>query len=342
MGRKSKNTSFEIRQLVIFKHAKNFSVREIADELNLPKSTVYDIIKRFKREDRIESIPQAGQPEKLSDADKRFILRQVSKNPKLSAPKLATELNARNDSNVCAETVRRLLKQHGYSSRIARCKPFISQVNQKKRLDFAEKFILYDESYWDDVIFTDESKFNVFGSDGKIKVWRQPNTALEKKHLNVTVKHGGGHVMVWGCFSKKGVGQLAFIDGNMDANMYIDILRENLHRSAEKLGIRRTFKFYQDNDPKHKAHITREWLLYNCPKVLETPPQSPDINPIENLWELLDRKVRETPITSKSHLKERLQEEWAEIPSSLLENLISSMPRRLRMVIKAKGMNTKY
>ncbi len=71
--------------------------------------------------------------------------------------------------------------------------------------------------------------------------------------------------------------------------MYINILRENLHTSAEKMGIRRTFKFYQDNDPKHKAYKTHEWLLYNCPKVLETPPQSPDINPIENLWKLLEK-----------------------------------------------------
>ena len=81
MNRKSKNTSFEIRQIVIFKHSKNISVRKIASSLNLPKSTVHDIIRRFRQEDRIESIPQRGQPEKLSEQDKRFILRKVAKNP---------------------------------------------------------------------------------------------------------------------------------------------------------------------------------------------------------------------------------------------------------------------
>ncbi len=75
---------------------------------------------------------------------------------------------------------------------------------------------------------------------------------------------------------------------------------------------------------------------------LETPSQSPDINPIENLWELLDKKVRETTNTSKSHLKERLQEEWTTIPSNLLKNLVSSVPHRLQTVIKAKDLHTKY
>ncbi len=178
MNRKSKNTSFEIRQLVIFKHEKNFSIREIADSLNLPKSTVHCIIQHFERENRIESIPQAGRPEKFSEQDKRFILRQVIKNPKLSAPKMAAEINVRNGSKVSSETICRLLKFHGYNSRTARSKPFISKVNQEKCLTFAEKFILFDESYWNGVIFTNESKFNIFGSDGKMKIWRKPNTEL--------------------------------------------------------------------------------------------------------------------------------------------------------------------
>lgn len=57
--------------------------------------------------------------------------------------------------------------------------------------------------------------------------------------------------------------------------MYIDILKENLHASAEKLSVRQTFKMYQDNDPKHRRGDTRIWLLYNCPKVIDTPSQPP-------------------------------------------------------------------
>jgi transposase len=266
----------------------------------------------------------------------------VQKNPKVSASTIATELGARRGEPISSQTVRRILKNTGYNSRTAVHKPFISEVNRKKRLAFASQYIDRPENYWNDVIFTDESKFNIFGSDGRQKVWRLPNTELEKKNLKVTVKHGGGSVMVWGCFAASGIGSLVFIDGIMNSDVYIDILREHLHSSAEKLGIRKTFKFYQDNDPKHKSFKTREWLLYNCPRVLETPPQSPDCNPIEHVWDHLDREIRKTPITGRNHLKERLQEEWAKIPTSYLQNLVSSMPRRLEQVIQAKGLHTKY
>lgn len=73
--------------------------------------------------------------------------------------------------------------------------------------------------------------------------------------------------MVWGCMSSAGIGKLHFINGIMDKHMYIEILRQNLTPSVEKLNI--SDDFYQDNDPKHSAHIVKEWLLYNCPQVIE-------------------------------------------------------------------------
>lgn len=91
--------------------------------------------------------------------------------------------------------------------------------------------------------------------------------------------------MVWGCISTSGVGELVFIDGIVDKSKYLEILKQNLIKSATDMNIRGTFKFYQDNDPKHKSRIVQEYLLYNYPKVLHPLPQSPDLNPIENLWE---------------------------------------------------------
>lgn len=121
-------------------------------------------------------------------------------------------------------------------------------------------------------MFTDESKFNIFGSDGRVNVWRKPGEELKLKNMRGTVKHGGGHVMVWGCMSASGVGNLHFIEGNMDKWMYLDLLKKNVKESATKLGIQDTFKFYQDNDRKHTAHVVREWLLSNCPRVIKKCP----------------------------------------------------------------------
>lgn len=170
----------------------------------------------------------------------------------------------------------------------------------------------------------------------------KPNEELKEKNLKATVKHGGGSVMVWGCMSASGVGQLCIIDGVMDHTKYLSILKQNLVPSVEKLGIKDTFQFYQDNDPKHKAHAVRMWLLYNCPHVLETPAQSPDINVIEHLWAHLENQLKKYNISNKKDLEKAIKDEWATIDPSVCRNLVESMPRRLEAVIKANGLPTKY
>ncbi len=113
MSRKGKNTSSEVRQLVIFNYAKGKSGNAISRLLNLPRSTICDILKRFK-EDRIESHQQEGRPEKLTEVEKRFIGREIEKNPKFSAPKLAAEsLLERTGMEVTAQTIRNVIRSMG-------------------------------------------------------------------------------------------------------------------------------------------------------------------------------------------------------------------------------------
>ncbi|XP_054087736.1 uncharacterized protein LOC128922137 [Zeugodacus cucurbitae] len=129
---------------------------------------------------------------------------------------------------------------------------------------------------------------------GVIKVWRRANAEMQENNLIPTVKHGGGNIMVWGCMAASGVGNLEFITDKMDKYMYLNILKKNLRPSVQKLGLDSSrFLFQQDNDPKHTSYLVREWLLYNC-KQLQTPPQSPDINPIEHIWDLLKKKDSKT------------------------------------------------
>ncbi|GFV63294.1 uncharacterized protein TNCV_1373911 [Trichonephila clavipes] len=97
--------------------------------------------------------------------------------------------------NGSAETVRNVIRHAGYSSRVAGKKPFISLQNQKKPLEFAKTHQLKTDNFWKKVIFSEESKFNIFGSDGRRTVWRKPNAAFYPKNLRPTVKHGGGSVM---------------------------------------------------------------------------------------------------------------------------------------------------
>ncbi|XP_065363321.1 uncharacterized protein LOC135956697 [Calliphora vicina] len=253
-------------------------------------------------------------PNKIFNAtDERYIVRKIRQNPKLSAPKLATEVKNELNKTCSAETIRRVLRKHDFNGRVARKKPFINKKNQAARLKFAKEHINKDSSFWEPVIFADESKFNIFGSDGQTYVWRKPNTELQNQNLKPTVKHGGGSVMVWACMSSSGVGNLQFIETTMNKDVYLDILKANLLQSAEKLGIRQQFRFYQDNDPKHKAGVVQSWLIWNCPHLMQPPAQSPDLNVIENLWAILDQNVRQHQISNRNDLIAALKEEWAKI-----------------------------
>lgn len=127
------------------------------------------------------------------------------------------------------------------------------------------------ETKWKKILWSDETKIELFGLNAKRYVWRKPNTAHHPENTIPTVKHGGGSIMLWGCFSASGPGKLVKIEGKMDAAKYREILEENLLKSARDLGLGRRFIFQQDNDPKHTAKATLEWLKNKKVNVLEWP-----------------------------------------------------------------------
>lgn len=148
--------------------------------------------------------------------------------------------------------------------------------------------------------------------------------------------------MVWGCFSWQGVGQLVQINEIMTADTYINILNEHLEISLLKLNLQNNFIFQQDNDPKHTAKKTKKFFTFNNIKLLDWPPQSPDLNPIENLWSILDGHIDKTEVTNKNDYFKAIQNAWENLDPEHLRNLVGSMPKRLAAVIKAKGGHTKY
>lgn len=335
-------TTVEERKIIINLHNSMITMTKIAKQVNRPISTISSIIDRYGLTKSFQNKAKSGRPRKLDDRDKREIVRQVKINPKISAPTITAGLIELYGTHVHPETVRNVLRESNFHGRIARKKFFVSKQNRIKRMEFAKLYINKDLNFWKRWIFTDESKFNIFGPDGRCKVWRKANTELELKNMCGTIKHGGGNIMVWGCMSAAGVGDLHFVDGIMDQYQYINILKEHLRPSAERMGLADNYIFQQDNDPKHSALNTKLWLLYNTPKYIHTPPQSPDLNPIEHLWDELGRRIKKRGIKNRHDLRNALQQEWNDIGSEVTNNLVSSMPRRLQAVIRSNGNPTKY
>jgi hypothetical protein len=198
---------------------------------------------------------------------------------------------------------------------------------------------------WKQVIWSDETKINRLGSDGRKWAWKKAGEGLTDRLVQGTLKFGGGSLMMWGCMFWEGCGYACQIEGKMDADLYTSILEEHLGASLEyyeKEG--EDFIFQHDNDPKHTSKKTKTWLQDNQIKVLPWPAQSPDLNPIEHLWTHLKKQLEEYNEPPKGILElwERVDKEWNKIDAVVCQNLIESMPRRVEAVIKAKGSYTKY
>ena len=327
------------RMAIYTKRQAGATLQVLATEYNICVEGVRKIINKVETTGSVQNLPRSGRHRATTEREDRAIVRLVKTNPNISARETKERLNL----NVAEETIRNRLHEANLFGRIARNKPHINECNRKKRLEFAMKYVDFRKEFWRDVLWTDESRFEVRGDNTKRKyVWRKPNTALAQKNIRPTFKSGRESVLVWGCFTYMGVGKIAFIDGNFKSNDYIKILEDNLPDTISHLKLEDDFIFQQDNDPKHTSQVTKSFLKNNQLHVLPWPPQSPDLNPIEHLWDYLDRQITLEERCSKEIFQSALERHFYAIPEEYCHQLVDSMPNRLREVIKANGLNTRY
>ena len=197
---------------------------------------------------------------------------------------------------------------------------------------------------WNRIIWSDETEINRFGSDGRLWCWKWKGEVLSDRTIQPTVKHGGSSVMVWGCMTAHGVGYLSRIDGRLDAKLYCKILEDELMQTLEYYEMEKDATiFQQDNDPKHTSRQAKTFLQDLDICLLQWPPQSPDLNPIEHLGCTEKEAFVLSKTTSRNPwIMGKDWKKWNEISKEECQALIASMPRRIHAVLKAKRRNTKY
>jgi transposase len=256
---------------------------------------------------------------------------------------VATKINCGQKVSKC--TVQRALKEINMRSCIPRRKPLISATNKERRLAWCLERSHWTVEDWKKVIWSDESTFAQFQKSGWGRVWREPGEEFHEDCIASTVKHSPQR-MFWACFSFFNLGPIVPLSGSVNGEAHRETLAKyaipTVKGQAQKQ--RKKFYFQEDNAPVHTAKIARDFLLSSGVQVLPWPAQSPDLNPIENIWAFLETRVRSRKPQPSSirALEQIVEEEWNAIPRDFYRELVRSMPRRIEACITNNGGHTKY
>ena len=339
------HTSLDQRARIVTLREEGHSARKVASMTGVSHTTVLRVCKQFNETGSLENQPRSGRPRSLSVRQERQLARAVRSGRISTALEASSQLTGQNGSTVSVQTVRRALRHQGLRSYVKKRKPLLTRTHRKRRCEFARKHQDWSIDDWKCIIWTDESKFNLFGSDGKEYYWKKPTDPLKASHVKPCVQKGGGNVMVWACMTWEGIGYLVKIDNGLDGHLYRDILKCEFLNSVDWYDMDRgSIILQQDNDPKHTCKVVRNWLVKSKLKVLDWPSRSPDLNPIEHLWAEVELRLRRLvpPPTSLRGLWDKLQDVWNGVEVEVCRRLILTMPERIQAVIKAKGGHTRW
>jgi transposase len=294
------------------------------------RNTVSNVINRFEEAHEDESRPMKARKKILTDADLEYMELQIRREENVSLDDLRKAL----DKPVSVRTIRRRLLEDrglrlGPEPKFQHTDPHVQSV----RLAWAKEHKNWTVDQWKNVLFTDEKQFPL-RYYGKRSVWK--DSAGRVVHPMST---GGipAHITTynfWGCFGGFEFGLITLAGPTLNAQGYIALLEGNLEDSE---ALAPTHLYAQDNAPIHTAHSVRQWFDDRKVHLLSWPPYSPDLNPIENLWHIINENTRDRDPKTPQELEAVLKDAWAAAKDKYWPQLIASMPARCQRVIREKG-----
>lgn len=341
MGKGKQVTDAVKTAIIALNEHSSLTQKEIGERYGISQNAVSSILKRYRETGSIEVAKRSGRPRKTTPRVDNMMKREVKKHPFASASEVKSALAPALD-HMALRTVRhRLQKDLDMPVKTPRKKPLLTEKARKKRLAWCRKYRNWTAEEWKRVSFSDESTFLQFKQQHQYVRRTSGSDACDPRYTLKTLKHPPS-VMVWGCFSSHGRGALHFMDKGqkVNADVYIDILNEKLKRSMHVAG---TNFFQQDNAPCHTARKVKKWFADNDINLMDWPGNSPDLNPIENLWQIIKAKIREATYERISDLTEAITSAWClDITPEVCNKLVVSMPERIKQVLKNNGHPIKY
>lgn len=321
----------------------------VANALGCHIATIYRLQDRVRRFGRSSDQPRSGRPRVTSQRQDRAIVREHMRDRFANATHTATNTIGTHNRPVSERTVRRRLNAGGLNSRRPVVGPILTPRLRLARLQWARQHVGWNWRQWQNILFTDESRYCVSHGDGRIRLWRRPGERFRNDCIMEVNPRGGPSVMVWGGIRLNDrVGPVFFQNlrpgrGNgLTAQVYIaQVLQPHVVPHVQR---RPNTILQQDNATPHTARATRLFLQQQNIPTMPWPAVSPDLNPIEHFWDQLQREVnqvRPRPANAQD-LQQAIVRAWGNIRPAAVNRLVHSMRRRCQAVIAATGGHTRY
>lgn len=310
--------------------------------MNVQRKTLTKLLAKYRRTGSVADLPRQPRRRATTAVQDQFIVLSHLRQRTRTAVETARETVGTHGQFISSNTVRRRLKSAGLRARRPYHGIVLTRDHRRARLNWARAHLRFTRADWANVLFTDESRFNVQGSDGRVRVYRRRGERYTEPCVVERDQFRGGSVMIWAGISLHLKTPLVVVRGNLNAARYQDeILRPVVIPVIHQ---NRGMTLMHDGATSHTALTTRTLLRQRGVNVLPWPSKSPDLNPIENIWDELGRRVYRSPNppVNPMELQDRLLQEWANMPVAFFRNYIMSMRSRCLAVIRANGGHTRY
>lgn len=329
-----KSLPYRKRLEIIYLHHNSegpkLSIAKTAKRLHISRHTVSRWVAKFIKTGDVLDELRPGRPRKTSHKEDEIIENAFFQLKELTPKRMASEIKNMG-LNISSETIKRRLKEKGFRYRSPAFKPFLTKKQMDIRLNFAKENKTRD---WSKVVFTDESTIRLTPTVQRI--WKKRgHPVFVKRYKNYS------KINIWGCFSNSGFGRIILFKSNLTAKKLIRIYKNGLLRSFPSIATGRLV-LLEDNDPKHTAKIAKTYRKSHNIKRINWPANSPDLNPIENVWYILKYRIKKYGASNINQLKTAIKTEWSKLGQNLARSLVLSMPTRMKQVILSKGDSIKY
>ncbi|GFX74463.1 transposable element Tcb2 transposase [Trichonephila clavipes] len=305
------------RSRIIGQWEEGRSVTSVATEFGIAHSIVSRLWRQFQTTGTAIRGFSSGRSRGTTPADNRYIVLKARRNRRQTAGEIARHTTQATGRPISRFTVARRLHGGGLFARCpVRCVP-LTPAHRRRRSLWCREHRNWRDNEWGRVLFTDESRFSLSSDSHRILIWRERGSRNHPSNIIERDRYGGHGVLVWGGIE---------LGSRTDLHIFDAV------------------PFLDDNAPCHRTVAAKQLLESEDIERMDWSARSPDLNPIEHVWDFLGRRLaaRTLPPVTIQELRLALQDEWAAMPQQLIDTLILSMGRGCETCLAVRGDHIPY